>query len=67
MVRINAFNRIIAALARSYQVLVADLASQPISELEVTDDGFHPNDRGHERIANAYLAALRPHLPPTDQ
>ena len=56
--RVAAFNREIErAVAANACVLV------PLHDLEVRDDlfwidGFHPNDAGHQRLADAYWAAL---------
>ncbi len=61
--RIKEFNKAIAELAEDYDVLVVDLYSEPVEDQLVSDkDGFHPNDAGHQRIAEAFLAVILPAL-----
>jgi len=63
-VRVQAYNAAIARQARSHDVLLVDLYSVPLQDSYVSDiDGFHPSDAGHQVIANAFLAVLRPYIP----
>ena len=61
--RIQAFNSVIYSLASKYSVPVAKLSSEPVNDDYTSDsDGFHPNDKGHERIANLFYAIIGPHF-----
>lgn len=61
--RIRAFNEAIARQANEFDVPVVDLFSQmPRDELVSDLDGFHPSNRGHERIAELFLEKIRPEL-----
>lgn len=62
--RVRAYNVAIARQAASSNVLLVDLYSVPLQDSYVSDiDGFHPSDAGHQAIANAFLAVLRPYIP----
>lgn len=62
--RVRAFNQAIEQEARAAQVPVVDLFAEPLGDDLVSDiDGFHPNDAGHRRIAQLFLAAIVPTLP----
>ena len=62
--RIRAYNEAIARQASSANVLLVDLYSEPLEDSLVSDvDGFHPSDAGHQAIANAFMAVLRPYIP----
>jgi acyl-CoA thioesterase-1 len=64
MERVRAFNQAIEEEARAVKVPVVDLFAEPIGDDLVSDiDGFHPNDAGHRRIAQLFLAAIVPTLP----
>lgn len=57
--RIRAFNEVIADLADDYNVPVVDLfAIMFPDELVSGVDGFHPNNEGHRRIADAFLVVI---------
>jgi lysophospholipase L1-like esterase len=63
--RIEEFNDAIAEQAEDYDVLVVDLYAEPVEDDLVSDeDGFHPNDEGHRRIAEAFLEIILPALGP---
>lgn len=62
--RVRAYNAAIARQASNSNVLIADLYSVPLQDSYVNDvDGFHPSDAGHQAIATAFLAVLRPYIP----
>ena len=59
--RIQAFNTAIQRQAEVFNVPVVDLfADMPGDELVSNIDGFHPNNRGHERIAQLFLQIILP-------
>jgi lysophospholipase L1-like esterase len=61
--RVEAFNAAIAEQAEDYDVLLVDLYAQPVEDDLVSDkDGFHPNDEGHQRIADEFLEVILPAL-----
>ncbi len=61
--RIEEFNDAIAEQAEDYDVLVVDLYGEPVEDELVSDeDGFHPNDEGHRRIADHFLDVILPAL-----
>jgi lysophospholipase L1-like esterase len=61
--RIEEFNEAIEEQAEDYDVLVVDLYAQPVEDDLVSDeDGFHPNDDGHRRIADEFLKVILPAL-----
>jgi lysophospholipase L1-like esterase len=61
--RIEAFNEIIAEQAEDHEVLLVDLYAEPVDDDLVSDqDGFHPNNRGHRRIADRFLEVILPAL-----
>jgi acyl-CoA thioesterase-1 len=61
--RIEAFNEAIAAQAENHDVLLVDLYSEPIEDELVSDqDGFHPNNEGHQEIADRFLDVILPAL-----
>lgn len=62
--RIAAFNAIIADRAAAHGAKLVDLFSEPIQSFDVSGDGFHPSDSGHERLAGYFLNVIRPNLPP---
>lgn len=47
--------------------MVVELANEPLLSFGVSDDGFHPNDAGHQRIAQAFVAEIRKLLAPNPQ
>ncbi len=59
--RIEAFNDAIAEQAADHDALLVDLHSEPVEDDLVSDaDGFHPNNEGHRRIAEEFLAVILP-------
>ena len=61
--RIEAFNDAIARQAEDHDALLVDLYDEPVSGDLVSDrDGFHPNNEGHERIAEEFLEVILPAL-----
>ena len=61
--RIEAFNEALAEQADDHDVLLVDLFAEPVEDDLVSDeDGFHPNDEGHRRIADEFLEVILPAL-----
>jgi acyl-CoA thioesterase I len=61
--RVEEFNEAIAEQAADHDVLVVDLYAEPVEDHLVSDeDGFHPNDDGHRRIADEFLDVILPAL-----
>lgn len=61
--RIQEFNEAIAEQAEDYDVLLVDLYSEGVEDDLVSDeDGFHPNNEGHRRIADQFLEVILPAL-----
>lgn len=61
--RISAFNQAIARQAAAVNASLVNLFSLPINDDLTSDqDGFHPNDRGHRVIADAFLAVILPQI-----
>jgi acyl-CoA thioesterase I len=61
--RIEEFNDAIEEQAEEHDVLVVDLYAEPVEDELVSDeDGFHPNDEGHRRIADEFLEVILPAL-----
>ncbi|MGB7291251.1 MAG: SGNH/GDSL hydrolase family protein [Thermodesulfobacteriota bacterium] len=58
--RINAFNSIIESLAIEFDIPVVDLFEEPIDDMLVSQDGFHPSNEGHQRIADLFLEIILP-------
>jgi acyl-CoA thioesterase I len=60
--RIEAFNDTIVEQATAHDVLVVDLYAEPVEQDLVSEDGFHPSDEGHRRIAKEFLEVILPAL-----
>jgi lysophospholipase L1-like esterase len=61
--RIEEFNDVIAEQAEDHDVLLVDLYGEPVEDDLVSgEDGFHPNDEGHQRIADEFLDVILPAL-----
>lgn len=61
--RIEEFNEAIAEQAEDYDVLLVRLSGEPVEDDLVSDeDGFHPNNAGHQRIATRFLEVILPAL-----
>ena len=56
--RINAFNDIIESLAIDFDIPLVDLFAEPIDDMFVAQDGFHPSNEGHQRIAELFLEII---------
>lgn len=53
--RVNDFNNIIESLALEFDIPIVDLFVEPIDDMLVSEDGFHPSNEGHKRIAELFL------------
>lgn len=60
--RIRGFNDALARQAARYRVPLLDFYAQPVEPALVSDDGFHPSNAGHARIAQLFLDVLLPGL-----
>ena len=58
--RINAFNAIIESLAVEFDLPLVDLFAEPIDDMFVSQDGFHPSNEGHQRIADLFIEIILP-------
>jgi lysophospholipase L1-like esterase len=61
--RIRAFNQAIEQESRAANARLVNLFAEPVEDDLVFDlDGFHPNNAGHRRIAQLFLAVILPML-----
>jgi lysophospholipase L1-like esterase len=60
--RIETFNEAIAEQAADHDVLLVDLYAQEVEDDLVSEDGFHPSDEGHRRIAEEFFEVILPAL-----
>ena len=60
--RIEAFNDAIAEQAADHDVLLVDLYAERVEDSLVSEDGFHPSNEGHRRIAEQFLEVILPAL-----
>jgi acyl-CoA thioesterase I len=62
--RVAAFNQIIRNEAARFRVAVLNLFAlvDPNRDAITAIDGFHPNNRGHQRLASLFLGLIVPHL-----
>lgn len=62
--RIAAFNRAIRRQAIAFRLPVVNLFGQidPTDDVTSFIDGFHPNNRGHQRLARLFLRLIVPRL-----
>ena len=59
--RVTAFNQAITRQANKYKVPIVDFfKAQPGDMLVSKKDGFHPNNDGHQKIADLYLQIILP-------
>ena len=59
--RVAAFNKAIIRQSKKYNVILVDFFSDmPGDELVSDIDGFHPNNKGHQRIADLFLKVILP-------
>ncbi len=58
---VAAYNQAIRSVASRYGLTLVRLSQDEPSDKYTSEaDGFHPNDRGYERIANLYYEVIRP-------
>lgn len=61
--RVSQFNAIITSQAVARNLPVVNLVDDAVSSNLVVDfDGLHPDDQGHERLANLFMNIIRPAL-----
>ena len=61
--RIQAFNDAIHRQADEFDIDLVPMADSPVVRECVSDtDGFHPNNRGHRKIADLFLSTILPAL-----
>ena len=61
--RVDAFNRVIRDQAEEHDATLVRLSEETVEDRYVSDiDGFHPNDRGHRRIAELFLEEIEPEI-----
>ncbi|MGF1476245.1 MAG: SGNH/GDSL hydrolase family protein [Geminicoccaceae bacterium] len=59
--RVEAYNDVIEEAADDRDIPVVELFAEDIGDELVSDvDGFHPNNAGHQEIADAFLVVIRP-------
>lgn len=56
------FNQAITTVAGEFGATVVDLFAEPIEDYLVSDDGFHPNNQGYQKIADKFLEVMIPQL-----
>lgn len=56
--RLDAFNSSIQTQASAFSIPVVDLFAEEITDELVSSDGFHPSNKGHERIAELFLGIV---------
>jgi len=52
------YNAIIAAQAARFNMQLVNLFAQPVDPGEVAEDGFHPSNEGHERLATLFMNVI---------
>lgn len=57
---VAAFNQAITRQANKYKVPIVDFFKAAPGDMLVSKDGFHPNNDGHQKIANLYLQIILP-------
>ena len=61
--RVAAYNAAITRQANSFKVPIVDFYKAAPGDMLVSEkDGFHPNNDGHQKIANLYLQIILPHF-----
>lgn len=58
--RIASYNNIITYLAATYGAHIVDLLITTASSEYISDDGFHPSNKGHDIIAQQFLNVIIP-------
>lgn len=62
--RVNAFNSVIEFEAQMFGGILVDLSTIAITDVLVSEDGFHPSNEGHETIATLFLNRMIPRVCP---
>lgn len=57
---VTAFNKAITRQAKKHNVPIVDFFKAAPGDMLVSKDGFHPNNDGHQKIANLYLKIILP-------
>ena len=57
---VAAFNQAITRQANKYNIPIVDFFKAAPGDMLVSKDGFHPNNDGHQKIANLYLQIVLP-------
>lgn len=61
--RVAAYNASITRQANSFKVPIVDFYKAAPGDMLVSEkDGFHPNNDGHQKIADLYLKIILPHF-----
>jgi acyl-CoA thioesterase I len=62
--RVAAFNRVIVRQAQAFRIPVVNLFRRinPMGNVTSDIDGFHPNNRGHRRLAGLFMQVIIPRL-----
>ena len=61
--RVAAYNAAITRQANQFKVPIVDFYKAAPGDMLVSEkDGFHPNNDGHQKIANLYLQIILPHF-----
>jgi len=58
--RVAEFNFIIESEAFASGAILVDLSDNPLSDILVSGDGFHPSNEGHKKIADEFLDLIIP-------
>ena len=58
--RVDAYNAAITRQAKNFNVPVVDFYKAAPGDMLVSKDGFHPNNEGHQKIADLYLKFILP-------
>lgn len=60
--RVDAFNAAISRQTAAIEATLVDLNAIELTDVLVSDDGFHPSDTGHQGIATLFLQEILPQL-----
>lgn len=58
--RVDTYNAAITRQANQYKVPIVDFYKAAPGDMLVSKDGFHPNNDGHQKIADLYLKFILP-------
>ncbi len=61
LLRLNSFNSAIVRQAANYRASVVDLRNFDVGANVTAEDGYHPNNEGHQILADEFLKVIRPH------